>query len=272
MNCLLSFDVEDWFHVHNFSDYIDSSSWHTMEYRVNENIDLILKLLDENNVKATFFVLGWVAEIHPALVKKIYTEGHEIASHGYSHRLSFTLSKSELKEDIYKAKAILENVTGEEISGFRAPSFTISEVLIELLTEFNFKYDSSFLVSVINKNYGKLKGYDTIPIKNFQLNDKLTEFPLNSISLAGLKLPWSGGAVFRAVPFNIFRTVMNKVLEKNNYYLFYMHPWEFDTMQPVLKNIKFHHKVKHYYNIDKTLNKFKLLLDNYNFKPINQCS
>ena len=140
MKCLLSIDVEDWFQVENLKEAISNKSWDTQTSRVEKNVNLILEQLNQREVKATFFVLGWIAERYPRLIKKIYNEGHEIACHGYNHELVYTLSPKKFSDDVSKAKIILENIIGEKIIGYRAPSFSITEWAFEILISLGFEY------------------------------------------------------------------------------------------------------------------------------------
>lgn len=266
---LLTVDVEDWFQVENFSSYISHADWGNMELRVNKNIDLILSLLSKHNTKATFFVLGWVAERLPELIVKISKEGHEISCHGFNHSLTYELENEYLENDILTSKRLLESITGTNIIGYRAPSFTISESLLQVLDKLNFHYDSSLFYSHINKNYGKVKHIKKNPKKVFKIRKNLYEFPMSSYSLMGFNVPWSGGFMFRAMPFFMYKRGMDTISKPSDYFLFYIHPWEFDLTQPRVKEASLSQKFKHYYNIKNTMLKFELLLSSKNFCSIN---
>lgn len=268
MKSYLSIDVEDWFQVDNFKDFIYNNEWSRMEYRLEKNIESILNILNKKNTKATFFVLGWVAERDPKLVMRIFDEGHEIACHGYSHTNSLILKYRELKDDISKSKKILEDIIQKKVIGFRAPSFSITSQLLDILVELKFEYDSSLFSSDLNSKYGKIQDIG-VPRKDFKINKDLFEFPLSTNSKLGLNIPWSGGFMFRALPYFIFEKGMNKILKKNNYYLFYIHPWEFDISQPKVHKARMNQKLKHYYNIKTTMMKFERLIHSRNFCPIN---
>jgi polysaccharide deacetylase family protein (PEP-CTERM system associated) len=266
---LLTIDVEDWFQVENFSGYIIRSDWDNMELRINKNIDLILELLNRCNTKATFFVLGWIAERLPELIKKISNEGHEIACHGFNHSLTYKLKNEYLENDILTSKKLLESITGTEIVGYRAPSFTISESLLEVLAKLNFHYDSSLFYSHINKNYGRMEDIKTPPKNMFRIRTNLYEFPMSSYTLIGFNIPWSGGFMFRAVPFFMYKKGIEMISKQSDYFLFYIHPWEFDLNQPRVNKASISQKFKHYYNIKNTLTKFERLLNSKNFCSIN---
>ena len=267
---LLTIDVEDWFQVENFSSYITRADWENMELRINKNIDLILSLLGKYNTHATFFVLGWVAEKLPELIKKISLNGHEIACHGFNHSLTYNLKNEYLENDILTSKKLLENITGNVVLGYRAPSFTITNVLLEVLCKLNFQYDSSLFHSHINKNYGKISDIKTPPKKMFKIKTNLYEFPLSSFTVMGVNIPWSGGFMFRAVPFYLFQKGLDIIAKKSDYFLFYIHPWEFDLNQPRVNKANYSQKLKHYYNIKNTLSKFEQLLSSRKFCSINQ--
>jgi len=269
MNYLLTIDVEDWFQVRNFSNYISMAEWSTMEVRIHRNMDVILNLLNKHNTKATFFVLGWLAEKEPDLILKIYKEGHEIACHSYSHSDSFDLNYTELKNDIVLSKNILESITNSPIIGYRAPSFSISTELLNILSDLNFTYDSSLFVSDMNLNYGKLSSLKRPPQKKFVIKNDLLEFPLSSYRMLGLNIPWSGGFMFRAIPYWLYKNGMKSIYKTGEYFMFYIHPWEFDSSQPFVQRAKVNEKVKHYYNVKKTFAKFDNLLQLQNFGSIN---
>lgn len=266
---LITIDVEDWFQVENFSSYITHSQWDSMELRINKNIDLILELLNKNNTKATFFVLGWIAERLPELIKKISMENHEIACHGFNHSLTYNLKNEYLENDILTSKKLLESITGNEVIGYRAPSFTITKNLLEVLCKMNFQYDSSLFHSHINKNYGKLNDIKTPPKCMFKIRTNLYEFPMSSYTAMGVNIPWSGGFMFRAVPFFIYKKGIEIISKQSDYFLFYIHPWEFDLYQPRVSKANFSQKFKHYYNIRNTFSKFEILLKSRKFCSIN---
>ena len=159
--CLLTFDVEEWFQVENLKSAISKNDWNNKQSSVVKNSEKILNLLSKHNIKATFFILGWVAERNPDLIKKIKEKGHEIASHGYGHDLTYQLTDDALKKDLSHSKKLLEDITAETISGYRAPSFSIDDRVIKMLAELGYKYDSSFNPFKLNKRYGSI----TLPME-----------------------------------------------------------------------------------------------------------
>ncbi len=268
MKCLLSVDVEDWFQVENLKQAIDKESWDKKTSRVERNIDLILELLDQRNTKATFFILGWIAERHPLVIKKIHNEGHEIACHGYGHDLVTHLTNDKFRQDVSLTKNILENLIGEEVIGYRAPNFSITDWSIEILISLGFKYDSSLFPIVGHSRYGKLKKV-TIPNKSiFELQNGFYQVMLSYLDIGGLKVPWAGGLYFRLIPYELFKRGIEKITEQKGLYIFYIHPWEFDPGQPKVNNIKLNYKLRHYTNLKTTESKFKRLLKDFNFYRI----
>lgn len=268
MRTLLSVDVEDWFQVDNLKQAITRDSWDGNVSRIEHNVDIILELLNKNNSSATFFILGWIAERFPHLIKKIHQQGHEVACHGYNHELVYSLSQEKFRQDVYKTKHILENIISEEIIGYRAPNFSITDWAIDVLISLGFKYDSSLFLSMIHSRYGKLKNYVVSENSVFKLKDDFYQVMLSNIDYAGIKLPWSGGFYFRFIPYQIFKVGINKILKDKGIYIFYIHPWEFDPKQPKVKNINFQYKFRHYTNLKRTELKFIQLLKDYRFSPI----
>ncbi|MDR3628197.1 MAG: DUF3473 domain-containing protein [Ignavibacteriaceae bacterium] len=268
MKPLLSIDVEDWFQVENLKQAISKETWGLNKSRIERNINLILGLLNERNVKATFFVLGWIAERYPSLIKLIYDEGHEIGCHGYNHDLLISLSRDDFYQDVLKAKNILENITGERVLGYRAPSFSITDSAIDIINSLGFRYDSSYFPISIHKRYGKLKNFSIPDNSISEIRENFFEVMLSYVEQGKLKLPWAGGLYFRVTPYNIFKSGINNILAKREYYLFYIHPWEFDPGQPRITNIKLNYRLRHYTNLDKTEEKFKKLIRDFSFTPI----
>jgi len=268
MKTFLSVDVEDWFQVDNLKQAITRDSWDGNVSRVERNVDVILGLLDKYDSSATFFILGWIADRFPQVVKKIHQQGHEIACHGYNHDLVYSLSPEIFRQDVIKTKNILENSIGEKIIGYRAPNFSITDWAIDVLISLGFKYDSSLFLTVAHSRYGKLKNYQVSKDSIFELKENFYQVMLSNIDLVGIKLPWSGGFYFRFIPYGIFKYGIDKILKDKGVYVFYIHPWEFDPNQPRVKNISLQYKFRHYTNLKKTESKFIRLLNDYKFLPI----
>ena len=264
----MSIDVEDWFQVENLRAAVTRESWSSRELRVEKNTDLILEILAQNKTHATFFVLGWVAEKLPQIVKKLQAGGHEIASHGYGHDLIYNLSRAEFSEDIRRSKTILENITGEKILGYRAPNFSITDWAIEVLMEQGFKYDSSLFPTMAHDRYGKLTKFRIEDKPWFELADGFYQVLLSCLPLAGKNFPWAGGGYFRLIPYPVFKNGVARILRQRRLYCFYIHPWEFDPGQPRIGNLKASHKFRHYNNLARTEARFANLVKDFQFQPI----
>ncbi|MFH1642293.1 MAG: XrtA system polysaccharide deacetylase [Nanoarchaeota archaeon] len=263
----LSFDIEDWFQVENLKGVCPYHEWNKFESRVERNTDIILELLSRYQHKATFFILGWVAERKPGLVKRIAKEKHEIASHGYKHELVYRISPETFRDDLKLSKKILEEVTGTKIIGYRAPNFSITNDslwALDILAELGFSYDSSIFPTSFHDRYG----FDGIKENTISIfPNGLFEFPLTVWKVGKLNFPLGGGAYFRLLPYNVFRCLLKKINNSEKNFIFYLHPWELDEHQPRMRvNLKY--RFRHYINLDKTQSKLKKLLDDFNFQPL----
>jgi polysaccharide deacetylase family protein (PEP-CTERM system associated) len=265
VKALLSVDVEDWFQVENLKQAINKESWDSNISRIERNVNLILELLDQRNTKATFFILGWIAERHPLLIKKIHQGGHEIACHGYGHDLVYNLTEENFRRDVSLTKNILQDLIGEEVIGYRAPNFSITDWSIEILISLGFKYDSSFFPIAVHSRYGKLKKGVILGKSIFELKKGFYEVMLSYLDVGGFKIPWAGGLYFRIIPYEIFKRGINGIAEQKGHYVFYIHPWEFDPKQPKVDNIKLNYKLRHYTNLKTTETKFKKLIHDFDF-------
>lgn len=261
---LITVDLEDWFQVENLKPGISHSEWSQKDWRLVRNTHRLLDLFDRFGVKATFFILGWNAEKAPTLIKEIHRRGHEIASHGYDHRLSQELTEKEFRKDFLLNKAILEDITAQPVLGYRAPSFSISDSVIKILEEAGFLYDSSYNSFSLNKRHGSL---DLPEIDSdggaFQLPDNLWELPVSNFQLGRLPLPWGGGAYFRLIPWFVFRRGIKKILAQQGAYIFYLHPWEIDPQQPGVRNLPLCNKLRHYYGLRNCYHKLERFLETY---------
>lgn len=263
----LSFDIEEWFQVENLRAACPLSKWDSFESRVERSTDLLLEILDQYGFKATFFILGWVAEQHTALVKKIADKGHEIASHGYQHELVYDLTPEQFREDSKKSKKILEDIVGKEVIGYRAPNFSMVSTslwAIDILKELNFQYDSSIFPTSFHDRYGCRGVYDS---DSFTFKNGIKEFPLTVYKIGRINFPVGGGAYFRFLPYGLFRWLLRNLNRKGKRCIFYLHPWEFDSDQPRVK-IKKQYSLRHYTNLATTQEKFKHLLQEFQFKPL----
>ncbi|MBN1841425.1 MAG: DUF3473 domain-containing protein [Deltaproteobacteria bacterium] len=333
---LLTFDVEDWFQVENFKEYIPFSSWPNYELRVEKNTHCLLDLLDSqrsaasrqlsastnsinltdpNNsqqassiqypvssiqIRATFFVLGWIAKHLPDLVREIHTRGHEVASHGYYHNLGNQQSPDALKRDLSDSKKLLEDIIGAPVYGYRAPSFSISNDILNTIADAGYLYDSSFNSFGMHGRYGHVKlsqngkkgialPISAIPIshspslqamaggRNPESSQGVSrksktqnpeskifyELPISNIKLGSSVLPWGGGAYFRLIPFPLFKMGVRSILKNEGAYLFYMHPWEVDPEQPRVDGAPSFFRFRHYTNLDKTASKLSSFIEGF---------
>jgi polysaccharide deacetylase family protein (PEP-CTERM system associated) len=284
MKNFLSIDVEDYFQVSAFEKVSPPSSWDRRELRVERNTEKILDLLGEASVKGTFFVLGWVAERCPALVKRIAAEGHEVASHGYGHQRVPNQTRIEFREDVRHSKAILEELTGREVIGYRAPSYSISKETFwafDELHEAGYRYDSS-IFPIRHDFYGmpewpRFAGYAVKSQEGSweaaaEVRGKaaaLYEVPITTLRLAGKNLPVAGGGYFRLFPYAFTRWGLDRINRwENKPFVFYLHPWEIDPDQPRMRGVSAKSKFRHYLNLNKTGARFRQLLRDFDFSPV----
>lgn len=270
---LITVDLEDWFQVENLKNCIGFSQWNSKELRFEKNTRILLEIFEKYKIRTTFFVLGWNAEHAPDLIKEIHLAGHEIASHGYKHELCSFMSYEELREDILKSKAILEDITGHEITGYRAPSFSINDRTLRLLKELGFTYDSSYNSFGFNQRYGKLT------IKDFECRDHayrdpfgFWELPVSNLRIGGVTFPWGGGGYFRFLNSKIFHAGVSKILDHERGYVFYIHPWEIDYEQPRIPNVQLFFKFRHYLNLNRCQKKLVDFLTVFRSCKFKTCS
>lgn len=263
----LSVDIEDWFCVQNLSGVIRKEDWHTCESRVEASTRRILTLLERYDARATFFVLGWIAERLPGLVRDIERAGHEIASHGYDHRLLTDLSEDEFDRDLQRALGSLQSCgLAQDVIGFRAPSFTIVERTkwaLPILERHHIQYDSSIVPIGFHPDYGIPNG----PLRPFKLTDRLHEFPLSCVEILGKRLPCCGGAYFRLFPYAYTRYGIRRCNSEGRPVVFYVHPWELDPDQPRMK-LPLTKRIRHYYGLARTERKLERLLQDFRFTTI----
>lgn len=263
----LTIDVEDWYQTMDLN--IDVKDWDNYEDRIERNIERLLELLEKNKVRATFFVLGYIAKAHPKMIRKIQLAGHEIGSHGFSHRLVYSQTRNLFRQDINISKKIIEDIIGQEVNIFRASSWSISKKTLwalEILEEEGFICDSS--IQPFITPLSGINGAPNFPFHPVINNKKLNmlEFPPSVLNCGGIKVPFAGGLYLRTFPISFIKYALNKVNNKTTG-LIYTHPWEIDVDQPRL-SVPLHIKFTHYYNINTTINKIELLLKNFKFTTI----
>lgn len=258
----LTIDVEDYFQVSAFAPYIKRDQWDSRECRVECNVDRILKLLADNDIQATFFTLGWIAERYPQLVRRIVDGGHELASHGYGHERVSDLSESKFFEDIHRAKGLLEDTGGVRVNGYRAPSFSIGADnlwALNTLLRAGYKYSSS-IYPIQHDHYGMPEA----PRFAHQIRDGLMEVPPTTVRMFNRNLPSSGGGYFRLLPYSLSRWMLRKVNSQDGApAVFYFHPWEIDANQPRVQGIGFKTRFRHYVNIGQMEQRLVRLLHDF---------
>ena len=258
---LLTFDVEGWFQAENFKNHIPFSSWPDRELRVERNTRTLLDVLDgmprngsngtlsKTAPKATFFVLGWLAKRLPHLVREIAARGHEIASHGFNHNLCCDCTPAQLREDLSDSKKILEDITGVEVQGYRAPSFSIGPDVLDIIEGCGYTYDSSFNSFAGNSRYGQLHLVQNGRGIAGRVLPSLYELPISNLRVGKYTIPMGGGGYFRVAPNALFKRAVRSIMRKQGAYLFYMHPWEIDPEQPRVKELPLSYKFRHYINL-----------------------
>ena len=267
---MLSFDVEEHFQVAAFWSTARRREWDHLASRVERNTRKIVDLLAEHSTKATFFVLGWVAERHPDLVKDLAQQGHEVASHGYGHELVSTQTPPQFREDVRRSKQILEDLIGRQVMGYRAPSFSITsrtKWAIPVLIEEGYRYDSS-----IYNRFRSTEGSRVTRDGTYQLKTEagtIWEVSPSTMNACGLQLPVAGGGYFRLFPYAASKMFLRNLEKQGSQLVMYLHPWELDPEQPRMDGPVLS-KVRHYLNLGKTEQRLRWLLKDFSFAPINE--
>ena len=258
----MSIDVEDWFQVENLRTAITRESWNDRELRVERNTDRMLELLAERDIRCTCFVLGWVADRCPELIRRLAAAGHEIASHGYGHELVYRLTPSEFREDVRRCKVVLEDLVSAPVVGYRAPSFSITDWSIPILQELGFQYDSSLFPALAHDRYGRIEGVG--PRERIaELAPGFSEVCISSLFVGSRALPWGGGGYFRFLPYPVFRRGVAGILGSGEPYVFYIHPWEIDPGQPRVSGLPRTHAFRHYVGLRTAERRFRSLLGDF---------
>jgi polysaccharide deacetylase family protein (PEP-CTERM system associated) len=313
---LLTIDVEDWFQVENLRPWMPFSTWDSRELRVEANVHKLLDLFDGvkpdagsrksearssklersnspapsldptdstqpsavKKVRCTFFTLGWIAKRLPHIVREIATRGHEVASHGQSHRMCNGLADSDLRSELGDSKHLLEDITGTEVAGFRAPNFSIDDRVLSLLQESGYRYDSSYNNFSLHGRYGKISLNGNRAGIAHKLSNDFFELPISNLPLfvfpilgnlgilahyRHFVIPFGGGAYFRLMPLSMFTMGVRSILKKEAAYVFYMHPWEIDAGQPNVEQASLFSRFKHYTNIETTEAKLEMLIESF---------
>jgi polysaccharide deacetylase family protein (PEP-CTERM system associated) len=265
----MTVDVEDYFHVSAFERVVSRAGWDAFDSRVVANTNLLLDLFNQAGVKSTFFVLGWVAERFPALVRQIASAGHEVASHGYHHQLVYLLTPEQFREDVRSAKRAIENATGMPVLGFRAPSYSVTASslwALDVLVEEGYVYDAS-IFPIHHDRYGIPEAPRHAHLIE-RSGGTLVEMPGSTVRIGGVNLPVAGGGYFRLLPYAWTRWGISRVnrLERAPV-IFYVHPWEVDPLQPRL-NVRGATRLRHYTGLNRTARRLTRLLKDFRFDTV----
>ncbi|MYM62026.1 XrtA system polysaccharide deacetylase [Pseudomaricurvus sp. HS19] len=264
----MTVDVEDYFQVSAFENTIHRDQWDSIPCRVEANTDSILQLFDEAGLKATFFVLGWVAERYPALVRNIVDQGHELASHGYAHKRALLQTRDEFYQDVGRSKQCLEDIGGVEVVGYRAPSYSISKKNLwahDILADCGYRYSSS-VVPVNHDLYG-IPDASRFPYRVSE--GRLLEIPISTVPVAGRNFNCGGGGWFRLFPYGVSRWAIRQVNRADRApSIFYFHPWEIDPEQPRVEGAGMKSVFRHYLNLSRTMPRLQRLVRDFDWVPM----
>ena len=269
----MTVDVEDYYQVAAFANVIKPAEWTQWPSRVEDNTDKLLQLFDDAGIKITFFILGWVAERHPELVKRIHAQGHEIASHGYSHQLIYKQTPDVFRDETARSKQILEGIINTPVTGYRAASYSITRKslwALDILAELGFTWDSS-IFPTRHDNYGIPGSPETPYTIITSKGARLTEFPLTTAKVLGQAIPAAGGGYFRQYPYALSRWLFERAsLNQTKPQIFYLHPWEIDPDQPRIPNASWFSRFRHYTNLKRCLPRLERMIDDFQFGTISQ--
>lgn len=267
----MTVDVEDFFQVSAFEEHISRDSWSSQSCRVEQSTDKILALFERHQTQATFFTMGWVAEHYPGLIRRIVESGHELAAHSYWHKRVSSQSRDEFYSDSERTKALLEDIAGIEIKGYRAPSYSIGRDnlwALDVLQELGYQYSSS-IYPIEHDHYGMREA----PRFSFQPNgdDGLLEIPVSTVELYGKRFPCGGGGYFRLFPYALSRWAINRVNHHDkNPSIFYFHPWEIDPMQPRVAGLSAKTRFRHYLNLGRMERRLDQLLQDFSWDRMDR--
>ncbi len=272
MRNALTFDVEEYFQAEAFAGLVTPDEWPRFQPRVVQSTLRVLDLLERRGASATFFLLGWVADRHPGLVREIRAQGHEVACHGYAHRLIYAMDRDAFRADVRRAKLAIEDAAGAPVLGYRAPTFSVvhrSLWALDVLAEEGFRYDSS-IFPIYHDRYG-IPDAPRFPYRvALSGGGEMIEFPITTISVAGQHLPFCGGGYFRLTPYPLVRAAVRRVNERERMpVMVYLHPWEMDPEQPRLP-VRGLTRFRHYVNLRRTARKLDRLLADFAFAPAGQ--
>ena len=263
---ILTFDIEEWFHLLDNEETENINNWTKFKHRAERMLIPLLDLLEEEKIKASFFCLGWLAELQPNIIKEIYSRGHEIGTHSHHHHLIYKQNEKSFKEDLHKSIGILEDIIGIKVKLYRSPGFSLNKDTFwafDILINEGIEMDSSIFPS--KRSHGGISDYkfNRPHIINYKGN-VIKEFPISTSRILGKQMVITGGGYFRLFPYQIIKNAINK----NPYNMTYFHLRDFDKDQPILKNLSLYRKFKSYYGIKNAFSKFSRLIKNFDFVSI----
>lgn len=267
----MTVDVEDYFQVSAFSQSIALKDWDSLEYRAEVNTEKLLRIFDEFDVKATFFVLGWIAQRSPELIRSIQVAGHEVACHGLNHQLVYRQTLADFTEETRRSKLLLEDITGEAVRGYRAASWSITSRslwALDVLIDLGFEYDSS-VFPIRHDRYG-IPGASPWPgMIESPDGRSIVEFPPSTVPVMGTRLPVAGGGYFRLLPYKVTQMGLRRVnRDFNRPFIFYLHPWEIDPNQPRIE-ASWLSRFRHYTNLARTETRLRRMLSEFRFTTVS---
>lgn len=267
MNNIFTIDVEEWFHAPQLEPYLEGRRWKDLEARLVPNVHRLLEIMADHRTQATFFILGWVGERYPKLVREIAASGHEIASHGYRHKLVTELTPSTFREYVKRSKFLLEDLTGRSVLGYRAACFSVVKSTLwalDVIKETGFLYDSS-MFPIHHDLYG-IPDYPRFPYVH---DNGLIEIPPSTLSFLGYNIPIAGGGYFRFFPYTLTKIAVKMLNKSGQPAVFYLHPWELDPDTPRTGQADWRTRFRRNINLKKTASRLKKLLSDFSFVPIN---
>jgi polysaccharide deacetylase family protein (PEP-CTERM system associated) len=265
---ILTFDVEDWFHVLDNPETKDEKQWIQLESRIHQNMDKIFDLLEKNDQKATFFTIGWIARKYPEIIKNIDSRGHEIASHSDMHQLAYEFNREEFRQDLEISVKSIEDITGKKVRAYRAPGFSVKKEnkwVFEELINNGIEIDCS--VFPAKRAHGGFEEFGYAEPAYIEMNgSKIKEFPINTYSVLGKNIIFSGGGYFRLIPYPLMRHFMNN----SKYVMTYLHPRDFDPEQPMIEGLSAFRRFKSYIGLKSTSSKLDRLLNDFDFTDLQE--
>lgn len=263
---ILTFDIEEWFHILDNDSTKTETEWSGYESRIHRNMDRIFSMLDDSGQRATFFCLGWVAQKYPELIKNIDDQGYEVASHSHMHQLVYEQNPEEFKQDLQRSINSIQDITGKKVTSYRSPGFSLTKDCtwaLDILAENGIENDCSIFPA--RRAHGGFSGINLqepfiIQRKGYELK----EFPMSTYKINGFKLVFSGGGYFRVLPYSAIKQMM----KKEPYVMTYFHPRDFDSKQPVIQELNFIRKFKSYYGLSRSTQKLQKLLKDFDFHDL----